>query len=63
MSWMGGDAGEDIGQPGLRIDAIHLGRDNQAVHGGGALSAAIRSAEEPRLSSKSYASYTNPHNE
>jgi hypothetical protein len=23
---MGGDAGEDVGQPGLRIDAIHLSR-------------------------------------
>jgi hypothetical protein len=22
---MGGDAGEDIGQPSLRIDAVHLG--------------------------------------
>jgi hypothetical protein len=22
---MGGDAGEDIAQPGLRIDAVHLG--------------------------------------
>jgi hypothetical protein len=26
MSRMGGNAGETIGQPGLRIDAIHLGR-------------------------------------
>jgi hypothetical protein len=22
---MGGDAGEDVAQPGLRVDAIHLG--------------------------------------
>jgi hypothetical protein len=54
MSRMGGDAGEDIDQPSLRIDAIHLGRDDEAVHGGRASSAAIRSTEEPRLSSKSY---------
>jgi len=28
VSW---DAGEHVGQPGLRIDAIHLGRDNESV--------------------------------
>ncbi len=27
MSWVGGDAGQDIRRPGLRIDAIHFGRD------------------------------------
>lgn len=26
MSRMGGDAGEDVGKPGLRIDAVHLAR-------------------------------------
>ena len=56
MDWMGGDACKDIGQPGLRIDAVHLGGDDQAVHGRGTPSAAIRSAEEPGLSSKSDAS-------
>jgi hypothetical protein len=25
MGRMGGDAGEDVAQPGLRVDAIHLG--------------------------------------
>jgi hypothetical protein len=49
---MGGDAGEDIGQPSLRIDAVHLGCDDQAVHGSGALSAAIRPAKQPRLSAQ-----------
>jgi hypothetical protein len=49
---MGGDACEDIGQPSLRIDTIHLGRDDQAIHGRGALSATIRPAEEPGLSPK-----------
>jgi hypothetical protein len=24
MSRMGGDAGEDIGEPGLRVDAVHF---------------------------------------
>ena len=38
---MGGDARENVGEPGLRIDAVHLRRDNQAVHGRGALPAAI----------------------
>ncbi len=47
MNRMGSDAGEDIGQPSLGIDSIHLGRDNQAIHGRGAASAAIGSAEEP----------------
>jgi hypothetical protein len=26
MSWMSGDAGQNIGEPGLRIDAVHFGR-------------------------------------
>jgi hypothetical protein len=29
----------------LRIDAIHFGRDNDAVHDGGSLSAAIGAGE------------------
>jgi hypothetical protein len=45
MSRMGGDAGEDVGQPGLRIDAVHLGRDDQAIHGRGASSASIGAGE------------------
>jgi hypothetical protein len=31
MSWTGGDTGRDIGQPSLRINIVHLGRDNQAI--------------------------------
>ena len=49
---MSGDAREDVGEPGLRIDAIHLRRDNETVHGRGALPAAIGSAEQPRFSSQ-----------
>jgi hypothetical protein len=26
MSWMSGDAGKNVGEPGLRIDAVHFGR-------------------------------------
>jgi hypothetical protein len=50
MGGMSCNAREDVGQPGLWVDAIHLGRDDQAVHGRGALSATIRPAEQPRLS-------------
>ena len=53
MGGMGGDAGEDIGQPGLRVDAIHFAGDDNTVHSCGALSAAIRSAKQPRLSAES----------
>jgi hypothetical protein len=49
MSWMGCNAGEDISQPSLRIDSIHLGRDDQTVHGCGASFAAIGSAEDGYL--------------
>ena len=41
LEGMFGDAGQDIGKPGLRVDVVHLGRDDQAVHNGGALAAAI----------------------
>jgi hypothetical protein len=40
-----GDAGQDVGQPGLRIHVVHRGSDYDAVHGGGALSAAIGASE------------------
>lgn len=53
---MGGDAGEDIGEPGLRVDAVHFCRDDEAVHSCGAPPSAIRSAEQPGLPSKSDAS-------
>ena len=47
MSWMGGDAGEDVGQPGLRIDTIDLGGDDQAVQRRRPLSAAIGTGKQP----------------
>src|SRR5665647_3266745 len=56
MDGMSCDAREDVGQPGLWIDAIHLGRDDETIHGRGALSAAVRPAEQPRLSPEGYAS-------
>ena len=48
-----GDARQDIGQPGLRIDVVHLGGDDQAVHGGGPLTAAVGTGEQPRFSAQS----------
>jgi hypothetical protein len=47
LRWMLRDAGEDVGEPGLWIDIVELGGDDQAVEAGGALAAPIRAAEEP----------------
>ena len=52
---MAGDAGEDVGEPGLRIDIVELGGADQRVDDGGALTTAIRSAEQPRFTAKGYA--------
>ncbi len=43
------DPAYHVGQPGLWIDIVHLGRDDQAVHYRGALPTTIRTAEQPRL--------------
>jgi len=56
MSRMGEDAGEDIGEPGLWVDAVHFRRGDEAVHCCGAPPSAIRSAEQPGLPFKSDAS-------
>jgi len=47
-----GDAGEDVGEPSLGIDVVHLGRDDQAIQEGGSLSAPIGTGEQPRFSSE-----------
>lgn len=36
-----GDAGQDIGEPGLRIDIVELGGDDQALHEGSPLPATV----------------------
>jgi len=41
-----GNAGENVGEPGLRIDAIELGRFDQRIGDGGRLSAAQGTHEE-----------------
>jgi hypothetical protein len=47
-----GDAGEHIGEPGLRVDVVELGGLDQRVEDGGALPAAIGAAEQPRLAAE-----------
>ena len=47
MGRVPGNAGQDIGQASLGIDIVHLGGDDQAVHGSGALPAAIRARKQP----------------
>jgi len=45
-----GNPGKNVGEPGLRIDIVHLGRDDQAVHHCGTIAATIRAAEQPGFS-------------
>ena len=40
-----GDAGQNVGQPSLRIDVVHFCSDDDAVHGGSTLSSAIGAGE------------------
>ena len=49
---MFGNAYEDIGEPGFRIDIVELGGADEVLHDRGALTAAIRAAEQPRLGPK-----------
>lgn len=44
---MSGNMSEDVSQPGLRIHAVHFGRDDRGIHRGGALPAAIRPSDQP----------------
>jgi len=36
-----GDAGEDVSQPGLRVDVVELGRHDEGDHDGGTLGATV----------------------
>ncbi len=47
-----GYAGQDVGEPGARINAVQLCGLDQAVHGGGALSALVGARKEPSLPSQ-----------
>jgi hypothetical protein len=44
-----GQAGEHIGEPGLRVDVIELGGLDQRIDGGGAPAAFVGSGEGPVL--------------
>src|SRR5260370_24982040 len=50
---MSGDAGQHVGQPGLGIDVVELGGDDEAVEEGGTLAAAVGAGEQPCLSAES----------
>jgi hypothetical protein len=44
--------GEDVGEPGLGVDIVELGGDDQGVYEGGSVAAAVRAGEEPGLSAE-----------
>ena len=45
--WQVGDADENIGEPGLRVDVVELGGADERVHHSRPLAAAIGAGEEP----------------
>ena len=47
-----GDAGEDVGEPGLGVDVVELRGADQRVHHRRPLAAAIGAGEEPGLASE-----------
>ena len=47
-----GDAIEDVGEPGLRVDVVELCGADERVHDSGPHAAAIRPGEEPRFASE-----------
>ena len=53
VNGMLGNTSENIGKPGLRINIVHFGGDDEAVHESRSLSAVVGAAEEPRFSSES----------
>lgn len=46
--------GEDICEPGLRIDIVEACGDDKGIHGGGAFSPPIGAGEQPGFSAQSY---------
>jgi hypothetical protein len=52
MSRMRGDAREDVGEPGLRVDAVHLGGDDEPVHVCSAPASAVGSADAAAWTAK-----------
>ena len=50
-----GDAAEDIGEPGLRIDVVELGCLNPCVGNGGGFASLIRAHEQKNSPPEGYA--------
>ena len=46
------DAGENVGEAGLRIDVVEFGGLDQRVHDDGSLGSALRTGEQPGLSAQ-----------
>ena len=47
-----GDTGQDVSKPGARVNAVQLCGLDQAIHGGGAFPALVRTRKEPSLPAK-----------
>ena len=52
LLWHISDAGQDVRKPGTRVNAVQLGGLDQAIHGGGAFPALVRTRKEPSLPAK-----------
>ena len=46
---MVGDAPQDVGKPGLRVDVVELGSADQRIDGRGAFATAVRASEQQAL--------------
>lgn len=57
---MGGYAGQDIGQPSLRIHTVHFRRDDEAIHRRRAPPTAIGASEQPGFPPKSHCPFILP---
>lgn len=54
--WDGGDAGEDVGEPGPQVKVVERGRLDQRHHGDSAVGTAIGTRKEPGLAAECKAS-------
>lgn len=52
---MTSDAGEDVGEPSLWVDAVELGGTDERVHDDRSLPFAVKAAKQLRLSTQDHA--------
>jgi hypothetical protein len=52
LRWVIGDAGEDVGEPGLRIDVVQLRGHEQGCDRRGAVGTPVGAGEQPGFSSE-----------